>query len=99
MTTSKKKRSAAKPAVMVRVRWMDAAMSTAPHWQEGKQPKPPKRRAMHVCLTVGWLVHLDDNWCQVVATLTDGGHAHVTEIPVGMIETIETLEPAGTVDA
>jgi hypothetical protein len=35
----------------------------------------------------------------VVATLTDGGHAHVTEIPTGMIETIETLEPAGTVDA
>lgn len=50
---------------------------------------------MHVCLTVGWLVHLDDNWCQVVATLTDGGHAHVTEIPTGMIESIETLDPSG----
>lgn len=89
-----KKRKAV-PAQMVRVRWVDAAMSTAPHWQEGTQPKRPKGRAMHVCLTVGWLVHLDDTWCQVVATLTDGGHAHLTEIPVGMVQSIEVLEPTG----
>ena len=99
MTTAKKKKSESKPAVMVRVKWTDAAMSTSPHWQEGQQPRPPKRKAMHICLTVGWLVHLDENWCQVVATLTDGGHAHVTEIPVGMIETIEVLEPAGEMGA
>jgi hypothetical protein len=99
VSTAKKKRSEAKPAAMVRVKWTDAAMSTSPHWQEGAQPKPPKGKSMHVCLTVGWLVHLDERWCQVVATLTDGGHAHVTEIPTGMIETIEVLEPAGEMGA
>jgi len=94
-----RKKKEARPALMVRVQWTDAAMSTSPHWQEGQQPKPPKRRAMHVCVTVGWLVHLDDNWCQIVATLTDNGHAHVTEIPTGMIETIETLAVIGKVES
>jgi hypothetical protein len=50
---------------------------------------------MHDCITVGWLVHLDDQWCQIVATLTENAHAHLTEIPAGMIRQIYKLEASG----
>ena len=89
----------AKPAQMVVVTWIDAAMSTAPHWQEGQQPPVPKGKSRLRCVTVGWMTHLNDEWCQIVATLTDGGHAHVTEIPVAMIEIIETLTVSGRVNS
>jgi hypothetical protein len=89
----------AQPAKMVCVTWIDAAMSTAPHWQEGQMPTVPKGKSHLRCQTVGWLTHLGDDWCQIVATLTEGGHAHVTEIPVGMIETIETLAASGKLEA
>jgi hypothetical protein len=50
-------------------------------------------------VTVGWLTHLNDDWCQLVATRTDGFHAHVTEIPRGMIESIEYLAVSGRLEA
>ena len=87
------------PARMVAVTWIDACMSTHPHWQEGQMPSVPKGKSHLRCVTVGWLTHLGDDWCQLVATLTDGGHAHVTEIPTGMIETIETLAISGKVES
>jgi hypothetical protein len=87
-----------KPAPAVAVHWIDAAMSTDPHWQEGQQPKVPKRKSAHRCVTVGFLVHADDEWVQLVATLTDGAHAHVTEIPRGMVTQIIRLSEAGPLD-
>lgn len=78
---------------VVLVRWVDAAMSAAPHWQESNVPKPPKGRALHLCHTVGWLVFSDDDWLQVVSTLTNGAHAHVTEIPAGMVREMKELLP------
>jgi len=89
------KRKAREAAKMVAVHWTDAAMSVASHWQEGQQPDPPRRKGMHDCITVGWLVHLDDQWCQIVATLTENAHAHVTEIPAGMIKEVMVLEVSG----
>lgn len=88
-----------KPAPMVSVRWTDASFSTDPHWCDGQQPEPPRRKSHNVCVTVGWLVHLDDDWVQLVATLTDGQHAHVTEIPRGMVSEIAVLEPVGKIGA
>jgi hypothetical protein len=84
-----------KAAPMVAVTWTDAAMSCEAHWQDGKRPKPPKKKAMHLCVTVGFLVHLDDQWVQLIATVTENAHAHLTEIPVGMVKQILTLEPTG----
>ena len=94
-----RRKAKAQPAKMVAVTWIDAAMSTHPHWQEGQLPTVPKGKSHLRCVTVGWLTHLGDEWCQLVATLTDGGHAHVTEIPVGMIESIETLAVSGKLES
>jgi len=79
----------------VAIRWYDAAFGTAPHWSDGDRPKPPKGKSLHLCLTVGWLVYMDKEWVQVVATLTDGAHAHVTEIPRGMVREITVLTGKG----
>jgi len=89
------KRKAREAAPMVAVHWVDAAMSVASHWQEGQQPPRPTKKSMHDCITVGWLVHMDDDWVQIVATLADGAHAHLTEIPAGMIRQIYKLEASG----
>jgi hypothetical protein len=48
-----------------------------------------------MCLTVGWLVHADKEWVQIVATLADGAHAHLTEIPRGMVREIKALTGKG----
>ena len=80
---------------MVAVRWVDAAMSTDPHWQDGDRPPKPTGKAMHACTTVGFLVHADDGWCQIVASLTDGQHAHVIEIPRQMVAEIVVLTDSG----
>lgn len=88
----------AKPAPMVAVHWVDAAMSVSSHWQDGQQPPRPTKKGMHDCITVGWLVHMDDDWVQIVATLADGAHAHLTEIPTGMVRTIMQLEPVGELE-
>jgi hypothetical protein len=79
-----------KPPV-VEVTWRDAAMSSAPHWNDGNAPSAPRGKSLHRCTTVGYLVHLDKHWCQLVATLADNAHAHVTEIPRGMISRIVLL--------
>jgi len=79
----------------VEVRWIDAAMSAAPHWSDGSRPKRPSGPSMHLCLTVGWLVHADKEWLQIVSTITDGAHAHLTEIPRGMVRAITLLADAG----
>ena len=73
-------------------------MSTLPHWQEGQSPQPPKRKGAHQCVTVGWLVHADKEWVQVVATLADDAHAHVTEIPRGMVSRIDVLDVVGEME-
>lgn len=88
-----------KQAPMVAVTWVDASMSTDPHWQDGQQPERPKGRAAHVCVTVGFLAHIDDEWVQLVATLADGHHAHVTEIPRGMTRSIVVLQAGGDLDS
>ncbi len=76
----------------VMVRWVDAAMSADPHWSDGARPPLPKAKAMHLCETVGWLVYADKEWLQVVATLAEGQHAHLTEIPRGMVRSITVLD-------
>jgi hypothetical protein len=66
-------------------------MSAVSHWSVGDRPEPPKGTDMHLCLTVGWLVYTDKNWVQIVSTLADGAHAHLTEIPRGMVREIKAL--------
>lgn len=78
---------------MVAVRWVDASMSCAPHWSDTPMPERPSKKSHNVCTTVGFLIYMDDEWCQLVATLTDGQHAHVTEIPRGMVEAVTVLKP------
>ena len=85
------------PVVMVT--WTDAAMSSAPHWSDGDAPSAPRGKSLHKCTTVGYLVHFDKHWCQLVATLADGAHAHVTDIPRGMISRIVLLEAGDVMDA
>lgn len=80
------------PAVLVR--WVDASMSESGHWQDGMVPAKPKGKALGMCETVGWLTHQCSDWVQVVATLTAHQHAHVTEIPTGMVRDIVVLAPA-----
>jgi hypothetical protein len=48
-----------------------------------------------MCLTVGWLVYADDEWVQIVSTLADSAHAHLTEIPRGMVREIRALTGKG----
>jgi hypothetical protein len=79
---------------MALVYWTDAGMSTAPHWNDGDKPEPPSRKIHNLCATIGWLVYSDDEWVQIVTTLTDGAHGHVTEIPRRMIHAIEVLKSA-----
>lgn len=92
---TKKKRPIG-PAVLIQ--WADAAMGADPHWSDGERPPKPKRKGHNLCSTVGWLVHADKEWIQVVATVTHGQHAHLTEIPRGMVHSITILEVAGEWD-
>ena len=78
---------------IVAVWWTDAAMQSEQHWQEGDVPDPPSGKIYMCCVTVGWLTYEDDDWVQLVATLTDGAHGHVTEIPRKMIHNIAQLAP------
>ena len=93
MAKNKKSSDTFTPVVVI---WRDAAMSTDPHWLENDRPDKPKGKAMHVCATVGWLVHCDDQWVQVVASVTEGQHAHVTEIPRQMVNEIIVLADSGS---
>lgn len=86
------------PAPMVRVRWVDAAMSVEAHWQDGTQPKRPRVRD-HICVSVGLLTHASADFVQLTQTITDGQHANVVNIPMGMVRgDIEILEAVGKVD-
>jgi len=80
-----------KASPVVIVVWRDAAFSAAEHWQEGTQPARPRKP--YRCITAGWLTHLDDHHCQITQTLSDGQHAHVADIPRGMIESITVMAP------
>ena len=73
-------------------------MSTSPHWQDGQQPPKPRRK-QHLCVSVGWLTHLDEHWAQLAQTLTDGAHGAVVDIPRGMVQSITILEPVGPMEA
>lgn len=89
-----------KPSLpMVAVYWTDAAMQSEPHWQDGDLPEPPSGKLYMMCATVGWLTYSDEEWVQLVATLTDGAHGHVTEIPRRMIHNIVLLAPDGPEDS
>jgi hypothetical protein len=89
----KKKRS----APLVLVRWVDASMSTDEHWQEGQQPKAPRRKD-HICITLGFLTHMDGDFVQVTQTITSDSHAHVCNIPRLMVESIDTLLPVAPLE-
>jgi len=80
-----------KASPVVIVVWTDAAFSAAEHWQEGTQPARPRKP--YRCITAGWLTHLDDHHAQITQTLSDGQHAHVADIPRGMIESITVMAP------
>ena len=90
MSKSKSQKSLA----MCIVIWHDASMEVAAHWQDGHRPRPPKARD-HICQSVGWLTHLDDDFAQLTQTLTDGQHANVVNIPRGMVRSITALRPEG----
>jgi hypothetical protein len=81
---------------LVLVRWTDAAMSSMEHWQEGDRPPPPAGKALHECHTVGFVTFSNGEWLQLVTTLTDGAHAHVTEIPVSMVSEVVPLQVLAT---
>ena len=74
--------------------WLDASMMVDPHWSDGSVPTKPKARD-HICQSVGWLTHLDDDFAQLTQTLTDGQHANVVNIPRGMVRSITALRPEG----
>jgi hypothetical protein len=84
---------------MVIVTWVDAAFSTTSHWQDGDRPEPPKKKGLHLCASIGFLVYRDDEWVQLVTTLTDGAHAHTTEIPAAMVKTISLLASSGPLES
>jgi hypothetical protein len=88
-----------KDTPMVLVTWVDAAFSTTSHWQDGDRPEPPKKKGLHLCASIGFLVHQDDEWVQLVTTLTDGAHAHVTEIPASMVKTLSLLKSSSVSEA
>jgi len=89
------KRKKQAPSVMVT--WVDASFELLTHWQDGTQPRKPKARE-HVCITVGWLTHLDADFCQITQTITQGQHANVANIPRGMVRSIQVLEVAGELE-
>jgi hypothetical protein len=82
----------AKLPPFVMVTWVDAAFSTNPHWQDGSVPTQPKGKSLNRCYSSGFLTFLDDSWIQIVTTITDNAHGHVTEIPRGMVQDIKYLE-------
>lgn len=86
-----------KQAPLALVTWIDASFSLDVHWQDGTQPRPPKARE-HVCLTAGWLTHLDGEFVQITQTITQGQHANVANIPRGMVRSIQVLEVAGELE-
>lgn len=90
------RRPRAAPPPIVRVAWLDASMSTADHWQDGKPRRPTVRG--HLCLSAGYLTHIDDQFVQVTQTVTEGQHAHVVNIPRAMVRSIEALAVAGPLE-
>jgi hypothetical protein len=84
-------------APMVVIRWCDASFSSDDHWQDGEQPKAPTKKS-HICVTVGFLTHLDDDFAQVTQTLTTGQHAHVANIPRAMVESVDVLLPVSPLE-
>jgi len=83
-----------KPRMCV-VTWLDASFDIDSHWSDGSLPPKPKA-GNHLCLSVGWLTHMDDHFVQLVQTLTDGQHANVANIPRGMVREIHVLGPTGS---
>ena len=75
---------------MVLVRWRDASMTCAAHWMDGL-PAAPKSSDF-VCVSVGWLTHKSKHFVQLTQTLTTGQHAHVIDIPAGMVMSITPLQ-------
>ena len=89
--SKRKPKTPAYPLVLTE--WIDASMGVEPHWIDGAAPSKPKARD-HICRSVGWLTHLDDDFAQLCQTLTDGQHANVVNIPRGMVRSIVPLRPA-----
>lgn len=91
------KRKKTVPAFRAEVEWVDAGFSAEAHWADGQQPARPKR-SEYICVSVGWLTHLDDDFVQLTQTLTTGQHAHVANIPRGMVRAIRVLDVAGELE-
>jgi hypothetical protein len=87
-----KRKAQASPPI-IRCSWLDASMSAADHWQDGA-PKRPTVRG-HVCVSVGYMTHIDEHFVQITQTLTTGQHAHVVNIPRAMVQTLEGLAVTG----
>jgi hypothetical protein len=87
VTKRKNKRT---PAPLVRVTFVDHAMSAHPHWHDGALPPPPTA-APCVCVAVGYLTFASDEWVQVLHVATTGQHGHYSDIARACVQAIEPL--------
>jgi hypothetical protein len=91
------KKKPTKAAPMVVVRWHDHSMSADAHWHDGDQPPVPKPRD-GLCVSVGFLTHMDDQWVQIVQTLTPGQHGSFANLKRECVESVDVLMPIGPLE-
>jgi hypothetical protein len=85
-----KRRKQDVPAPLVRVTFIDHAMSAHPHWHDGDLPPPPKTSPA-VCVAVGWMTFADDDWLQVLHVTTKHQHGHYCDIARACVVSVEVL--------
>lgn len=80
-------------ARLVRVTFIDHAMSAHPHWHDGEIPPPPKTSPSK-CIAVGYMTYMDEEWVQVLHVTTRGQHGHYCDIARACVLSIEPLGDA-----
>ncbi len=79
--------------VLVSIRWKDAESQGGPTWEDSDDMLEFARRPLTEVLTVGVLLHMDQEQIAVTDTVALDQMGGVTKIPRGWVERIDVLGP------
>jgi len=76
---------------LVKVTWVDAITIGGAGWMEKDEAKSSAKDPLPIMLTVGFVLHNDDEQISLTSTIGPGETAQVNKIPKRMIVRIEEV--------
>lgn len=76
---------------LVKVTWVDAMTIGGAGWLEKDEAKANAKEPLPIMLTVGFVLHNDEEQISITSTIGPGETAQVNKIPKRMIVSIEEI--------